>query len=94
MILVTSSSSKISLRSSEFTFENGYPMPVHALAKHIADLCQVNTQEASSRAMACVMLLIGWDEENSDLPPPPSPPLLYRPPLNVLLSVLSLNPWR
>ena len=38
-------------------------MPVHALAKRIADLCQVYTQEASSRAMACVMLLIGWDEE-------------------------------
>ena len=38
-------------------------MPVHALAKRIADLCQVYTQEASSRAMACMMLLIGWDEE-------------------------------
>ena len=54
---------RIRYEANEFTFENGYPMPVHALAKRIADLCQVYTQEASSRAMACVMLLIGWDEE-------------------------------
>jgi 20S proteasome subunit alpha 1 len=38
-------------------------MPVHALAQRIADLCQVYTQEASHRAMACVMLLIGVDDE-------------------------------
>eukprot|EP01035_Chromulina_nebulosa_P033311 gene33311-44593_t len=54
---------RIRYEANEFTFENGYPMPVHALAKRIADLCQVYTQEASSRAMACMMLLIGWDEE-------------------------------
>lgn len=38
-------------------------MPVHALAKKVADLNQVYTQEASGRAMACVMLFIGFDEE-------------------------------
>lgn len=38
-------------------------MPVHALAKRIADICQVYTQEASSRALACMMLLIGIDDE-------------------------------
>ena len=38
-------------------------MPVHVLARRIADLCQVHTQEASNRAMACVMLLIGVDDE-------------------------------
>ncbi len=38
-------------------------MPVHALAKRIADICQVHTQEASSRALACMILLIGADEE-------------------------------
>jgi 20S proteasome subunit alpha 1 len=38
-------------------------MPVHALAQRIADLCQVYTQEASHRAMACIMLLIGVDDE-------------------------------
>ena len=38
-------------------------MPVHVLARRIADICQVYTQEASNRAMACVMLLIGIDDE-------------------------------
>jgi len=38
-------------------------MPAHALAKRIADLSQVYTQEASQRAMACITLFIGVDEE-------------------------------
>lgn len=38
-------------------------MPVHVLARRIADICQVYTQEASNRALACVMLLIGIDDE-------------------------------
>lgn len=38
-------------------------MPVHVLAARIADLCQVKTQEAGSRALACVMILIGVDDE-------------------------------
>lgn len=38
-------------------------MPAHALAKRVADLCQVNTQEASSRALAVLMLFIGYDDE-------------------------------
>ncbi len=38
-------------------------MPAHVLSRRIADICQVHTQEASSRAMACMMLLIGVDEE-------------------------------
>lgn len=38
-------------------------MPAHALAKRTADICQVYTQEASSRALACIMLFIGADEE-------------------------------
>ena len=49
--------------ANEFTFTNGYAMPVHALAKRIADICQVHTQEASSRALACMMLLIGAEDE-------------------------------
>ena len=36
---------------------------MHALAKRIADICQVYTQEASSRALACVMIFIGFDDE-------------------------------
>lgn len=38
-------------------------MPAHVLSRRIADICQVYTQEASSRAMACMMLIIGVDEE-------------------------------
>ena len=49
--------------ANEFKFSNGYAMPVHVLARRIADLNQVCTQEASSRALACVMLLIGVDDE-------------------------------
>jgi 20S proteasome alpha/beta subunit len=38
-------------------------MPAHVLTTRIADICQVYTQEASSRAMAAVILLIGFDDE-------------------------------
>lgn len=54
---------RIRYEANEFWFSNGYAMPPHALAKRIADLCQVNTQEASSRAMAVIMLFIGYDDE-------------------------------
>jgi 20S proteasome subunit alpha 1 len=49
--------------ANEFKFKYGYPIPVHVLAKRIADICQVYTQEASSRTLACVMLFIGCDDE-------------------------------
>ena len=54
---------RIRYEANEFNFNNGYAMPVHVLARRIADICQVHTQEASSRALACVMLLIGVDDE-------------------------------
>lgn len=54
---------RIRYEANEFKFENGYSMPAHVLAQRIADICQVYTQEASSRALACVMLLIGVDDE-------------------------------
>mmetsp|Transcript_24582 Transcript_24582/g.24821 ORF Transcript_24582/g.24821 Transcript_24582/m.24821 type:complete len:247 (+) Transcript_24582:117-857(+) len=54
---------RLRYEAAEFKFTNGYDMPVHVLARRIADICQVYTQEASSRALACVMLLIGYDEE-------------------------------
>lgn len=54
---------RVRYEANEFFFSNGYPMPAHALAKRIADICQVYTQEASQRALACVMLFIGVDEE-------------------------------
>lgn len=54
---------RLRYEANEFHFTNGYAMPAHALAKRIADICQVHTQEASSRALACIMLLIGADDE-------------------------------
>lgn len=54
---------RIRYEANEFAFNNGYPMPTHALSKRIADICQVYTQEASSRALACIMILIGTDDE-------------------------------
>jgi len=54
---------RIRYEANEFSYNNGYGIPIHALAKRIADICQVYTQEASSRALACVMLLIGVDDE-------------------------------
>jgi len=38
-------------------------MPVHMLAKRIADIAQVNTQSASMRPLATVCLLVGVDDE-------------------------------
>lgn len=54
---------RLRYEANEFRFNNGFSMPVHVLAARVADICQVSTQRASSRALACVMLLIGVDEE-------------------------------
>lgn len=54
---------RLRYEANEFKFNNGYSMPVHVLAKRIADICQVYTQEASNRAMAAIMLLVGADDE-------------------------------
>mmetsp|Transcript_16643 Transcript_16643/g.21606 ORF Transcript_16643/g.21606 Transcript_16643/m.21606 type:complete len:245 (+) Transcript_16643:69-803(+) len=47
----------------EFKFKFGYDMPVHVLAKRIADICQVYTQEASLRMLACTAILASCDDE-------------------------------
>lgn len=49
--------------AADFTFKYGYPVPVHVLARRIADIAQVNTQSAGSRPLAAVFLLIGVDDE-------------------------------
>lgn len=54
---------RLRYEANEFQFSNGYAMPAASLAQRIADICQIYTQEASSRALACVMLLIGTAEE-------------------------------
>ncbi len=45
--------------AADFEFEHGYPIPVHFLAKKMADENQVFTQAAYKRSLASVMIL-GW----------------------------------
>lgn len=49
--------------AAEFQFKYGYGIPVHVLAKRIADIAQVNTQSASMRPLATVCILVGVDDE-------------------------------
>ena len=49
--------------ASEYRFQNGYDMPCHVLAKRLADLAQVWTQQAGKRAMGAEMILCSVDEE-------------------------------
>ena len=54
---------RLRYEANEFKFQYGYAMPVAALAKRIGDICQVYTQKASLRALACVCLLAALDDE-------------------------------
>jgi 20S proteasome subunit alpha 1 len=54
---------RVRYEAAEFRFNHGYAMPAHVLAKRIADLNQVHSQEAGQRTLACMMLLIGGDDE-------------------------------
>mmetsp|Transcript_19530 Transcript_19530/g.24612 ORF Transcript_19530/g.24612 Transcript_19530/m.24612 type:complete len:247 (-) Transcript_19530:942-1682(-) len=49
--------------AAEYKYKYGYTIPVHVLAKRIADIAQVNTQSASMRPLATVCILIGVDDE-------------------------------
>jgi 20S proteasome subunit alpha 1 len=40
---------KARLEAAEFKYQNGYEMPVDALAKRLANIAQVSTQRASVR---------------------------------------------
>lgn len=55
--------SRARYEAADFKFQYGYDMPVHVLARRIADLAQVNTQSAGSRPLAVVFLLVGVDDE-------------------------------
>mmetsp|Transcript_21357 Transcript_21357/g.27604 ORF Transcript_21357/g.27604 Transcript_21357/m.27604 type:complete len:245 (+) Transcript_21357:49-783(+) len=54
---------RLRYEAAEFRFKYGYEIPVHVLAKRIADISQVYTQEASTRALACVAILASVDDE-------------------------------
>ena len=49
--------------AADFEFKYGYPIPPMSLARRMADLAQVNTQSASMRPLACVLLIVGIDDE-------------------------------
>lgn len=49
--------------AADFEYKFGYAIPPSALARRLADVAQVNTQSASMRPLACVMLLVGVDDE-------------------------------
>jgi len=49
--------------AADFQYKYGYQIPVHVLARRIADIAQVNTQSASMRPLATVCLLVGVDDE-------------------------------
>lgn len=54
---------RLRYEAADFQFQYGYSIPVHVLAKRIADIVQVNTQSASMRPLATVCILIGVDDE-------------------------------
>ncbi len=43
--------------AAEFQYSYGYPIPVHYLAKKVADENQIYTQAAYKRSLACMMIL-------------------------------------
>lgn len=61
---------KSRLETAEFKYQNGYDMPVDALAKRLANIAQVSTQRATIRPYGIAMILISYDDERG--------PLLYK----------------
>lgn len=61
---------RASQEAAKFKHENGYDMPVHVLAKRMADIAQVYTQHAFMRAYGVVSMFGSIDEEKG--------PQLYR----------------
>ena len=58
------------MEAAEFKHQNGYDMPVDALAKRLANIAQVSTQRATIRPYGVAMILIAHDDEQG--------PLLYK----------------
>jgi len=50
--------------AAKFRFKMGYEMPVHYLAKRLADVSQVYTQHAWMRPLGSVAMLAAIDEES------------------------------
>lgn len=52
--------------AAEFEYRFGYPCPVDALAKRLAELAQVRTQQAGIRPLGVAILLVGVDDETGE----------------------------
>jgi len=49
--------------ATNFHYKNAYTMPTDLIAKRMASVAQVHTQEPGTRALGVASLLIGWDDE-------------------------------
>ena len=54
---------RVRYEASDFQYKYGYAIPVHVLAKRVADLNQVRTQSSGLRILAATLTLISVDEE-------------------------------
>ena len=61
---------RVRQEAAQFRYKNGYEIPVHHLAKRVADIAQVYTQHAFMRALGVVTMFIAVDDEKG--------PQLYR----------------
>lgn len=68
---------RLRYEAHEFRFKYGYDCPAHVLARRIADIAQVYTQQASMRALACVAMLVAVDDEKG--------PQLFKVPLQFVV---------
>lgn len=48
----------------EFTYQNGYEIPVAYLTKKVADYFQKYTQHLQRRCFGCDVIFCGWDDED------------------------------
>eukprot|EP00956_Cyclotella_meneghiniana_P042968 scaffold249361_cov77-Cyclotella_meneghiniana.AAC.9 len=60
---VKSAIQRLRYEAADFEFKYGFSVPPAVLAKRMADLAQVNTQSASMRPLAVVLLIVGVDDE-------------------------------
>eukprot|EP00455_Lapot_gusevi_P006330 TRINITY_DN1270_c0_g1_i2.p1 TRINITY_DN1270_c0_g1~~TRINITY_DN1270_c0_g1_i2.p1 ORF type:complete len:270 (-),score=70.93 TRINITY_DN1270_c0_g1_i2:55-795(-) len=56
--------------AAQFKYDNGYDIPIHHLARRVADVAQVYTQHAFMRALGVVTMFVSIDDEKG--------PQLYR----------------